>query len=315
MRSMPVHSLITGGTGFLGKYLVRFLEQLGHKVTVLGSRNCDLTERANLLKFTSEKYDYIYHLAAWTKAGDFCLHYPGDQWIINQAINTNVLWYWHTWQSQAILIAMGTSCAYPYADEPLEETMYMQGEPDIDLYTYAMTKRMLYTGLCALHKQFGLEYRYLIPSTLYGPEFEAADRHFVFDLIKKIDAGKYLGEPVILWGTGEQVRELIHVDDALQLIQLAIEGCPNDLLNLGSGQGYTIRQYAEIICEIIGYDPKKIQYDTTKYSGNPKRFFNTTKIKKLFPSFDFRALSEGLKEAIEAYQGRTHENKNNSPVV
>lgn len=300
-------SLVTGGTGFLGRTLVKHLESQDHRVTVMNSRNCDLTERSNLLPFTKEKYDFIYHLAAWTKAGDFCLYHLGEQWIVNQAINTNILWYWQKWQPQATMIAMGTSCAYPYDDVPLVEMQYMKGEPDKHLYTYAMTKRMLYAGLCALHQQFGLQYRYLIPSTLYGPDFAHEDTHFIFDLIKKIDAGVHKGEPVVLWGTGEQIRELIYIDDAVKLIQLAVGGCPNELLNLGSGQGYSIRQYAEEICAIIGYDPKKIQYDTTKYSGNPRRIFNTDKIKKFFPSFAFRPLSDGLKETIDAYQKRLYE--------
>ena len=83
----------------------------------------------------------------------------------NQLINTNVLWYWRELQPQATLIAMGTSCAYPPELEMSEEH-YLVGEPDPDLYTYAMTKRMLYQGLWALQEQFGMSYRYLVPSTL-----------------------------------------------------------------------------------------------------------------------------------------------------
>jgi GDP-L-fucose synthase len=291
--------LVTGGTGFLGRHLVPDLERSGAKVTIINSRNCDLREKHNLLQFKDEKFDRIYHLAAWTKAGDFCLHHKGEQWIINQQINTNVLWFWHEYQRQAVMIAMGTGCAYP-PELVLREENYMVGEPDRDLYTYAMTKRMLYTGLLALNHQFGMQFRHLIPSTLFGPQFEREDTHFIFDLIKKIVAGKRKGVPVALWGTGSQIRELIYIDDAVKLINLATEHCPNDLLNLGSGIGHTIREYAEMICEIVDYDPAKIQYDTTKFQGVSKKVFDTTKIKRLF-KFEFTPIREGLKKTIEYY--------------
>ena len=97
------------------------------------------------------------------------------------------------------MISMGTGCAYPPELE-LKEENYLVGEPDHDLYTYAMTKRMLYVGQIALNHQFGMQYRHLMPSTLFGTKFDREDSHFIFDLIKKIVAGKTKGTPVELWG-------------------------------------------------------------------------------------------------------------------
>ena len=123
--------LVTGGTGFLGRHLVPDLQRQGAEVTIINSRNCNLVEKQNLLQFKDTKFDRIYHLAAWTKAGDFCLYHKGEQWIINQQINTNVLWFWREHQPQAVMIAMGTGCAYPPELE-LKEENYMVGEPDGD---------------------------------------------------------------------------------------------------------------------------------------------------------------------------------------
>ena len=108
--------------------------------------------------------------------------------------------------------------------------------------------------------------------------------------------------PVSLWGTGSQVRELIYINDAVKLINLAVEHCPNDLLNMGSGIGHSIREYAEMICEIVGYDPARIIYDTTKWSGVSKKVFNTDKINVLFPDFKFTDIRVALAETIRYYQ-------------
>jgi len=167
--------LITGATGFLGSTLCDRLERDGHTLVRLGSRNCDLTQPDSLDRFNDLRYDQIFHLAAWTQAGDFCLRHPGEQWIINQQINTNVLAWWQRHQPQAKLIAMGTSCAYAPELELVEEN-YLTGLPIDSLFTYAMTKRMLYAGMLALHKQFGLSYLCLVPSTLYGPGYHTDGR-------------------------------------------------------------------------------------------------------------------------------------------
>ena len=126
---------ITGATGFLGTSLVTALErQRGHTVVKLSTANCNLTDANALGAFPHPRYDVIYHLAAWTRAGDFCLRHPGEQWIINQQINTNVLAWWQSRQPQAKLISIGTSCAYA-PDMPLVEENYLVGMPIASLFT------------------------------------------------------------------------------------------------------------------------------------------------------------------------------------
>jgi GDP-L-fucose synthase len=294
-----MHILVTGGTGFLGTALCARLEQRGHTLVKINSRNCDLTQAQSLDQFNDQTFDRIFHLAAWTQAGDFCLTHSGEQWIINQRLNTNVLAWWQARQPQAKLICMGTSCAYAPEAELIEEN-YMLGDPIESLYTYAMTKRMLYAGLLALHKQYQLRYFCAVPSTLFGPGYHTDGRqmHFIFDLIRKILRGKNLGEPVVLWGDGHQKRELVYVEDFVSDLLKLVDTHDNDLVNIGNGEEFSIRHYAEIICRIVGYDFGKIQFDATKYVGVKSKRLSTKKLQGMIGPLQRTPLEEGLRQTI-----------------
>lgn len=292
--------LVTGATGFLGTALCSALEARGHALTRVSTRNCDLTRADSLSPFDGQEYHQIYHLAAWTQAGDFCLHHQGEQWIINQQINTNVLAWWQSRQPRAKLICMGSSCAYD-PDQEHVESKYLVGLPIDSLFAYAMTKRMLYTGLLALHRQFGLTYLCLVPSTLYGPGYHTDGRqmHFIFDLIRKIIRGKLYGEPVVLWGDGLQSREVMFRDDFVAIARDLVDIAKNDLVNVGAGQEHTIRHYAELICRKVGYDYSDVQFDTSRYVGARSKCLGVGKLKTIAPVFSLTPLEAGVERTLE----------------
>jgi GDP-L-fucose synthase len=298
--------LVTGGTGFLGTALVRRLRADGHAVTALGSRDADLTQSEPLAACSGERFDVIYHLAAWTQAGDFCLRHSGEQWIKNQQINTHVLAWWQRYQPQAKLVAMGTSCSYA-PELPLVEEEYLNGSPIESLYTYAMTKRMLLVGLRALAAQFGLQYLYLVPSTLYGPGYHTDGRqmHFIFDLIRKLLAAQVGDPPAVLWGDGHQRRELTYVDDFVDATVRLASTVENDIVNVGSGEEHSIRAFASAICELIGYDPTLIRYDTSKYVGARSKVLDVSKLACLLPQRRVTSLREGLRATIDWFRAAT----------
>lgn len=291
---------VTGASGFLGTALCARLAADGHSLVRPSSRECDLTSPDGLRAFSADRFDRIYHLAAWTQAGDFCLHHPGEQWIINSQINTNVLAWWQTSQPQAKLVCMGTSCSYD-PDLPLVEENYMVGTPIESLYTYAMTKRMLYAGLLALEKQFGLRYLHLVPSTLYGPGYHADGRqmHFIFDLIRKILRGHCYDEPVVLWGDGHQRRELILIDDFVDIAVRLDERVENRTFNVGAPDDHSIRDFARMICDEVGYPFDQIQFDTTRYVGATSKSLDTTRLRGELPGRALTPLSAGLAKTIE----------------
>ena len=292
--------LITGASGFLGKFLHKKLKDLGNEVIGINSKTNDLTKENSLDEFNNIKFDKIFHLAAWTQAGDFCLRHPAEQWIINQKMNTNILSWWHKFQPRAKMIAMGTSCSYD-PDLPHSEENYLKGKPIDSLFTYAMTKRMLLTGLMALNKQYGLNYLYLIPSTLYGPEYHLDGRqmHFVFDLMRKIIRGSLYDDKVSLWGDGFQKRELVHVDDFIDIMLKLVESQSNTLINIGSGKDFSIREFASKISKIVDYDKDKIFYDTSKYVGAKSKILIVDKLKKIILDLKMKSLDEGLENTVK----------------
>lgn len=296
---------VTGGSGFLGASLVSKLKADGVECHAPSSHECDLLINGSLEAVANGRYDQIIHLAAWTQAGRFCLDYPCEQWIRNQHINTNVLDWWVNRQPQAKFVFMGTSCAYS-PDLPHQESNYLVGEPTDSLYTYAMTKRMLYQGALAAQNQFGLEWLCLVPSTLYGPSYHTDGRqmHFIFDLIRKILRAKHCAEEAILWGDGYQRRELVYTDDFISAFQMLAKTQKNSLINIGGGTDYTIREFAQIICDIADCPYDVVRYDETEYVGAKSKKLIVTKLHNLLPDFEKNSvpISRGISNVVDWFE-------------
>lgn len=260
---------VTGGRGFLGRTVLSAFRAAGYQVVAPSSDECDLTNPSELLRYTAP-YDLILHLAAWTQAGDFCLRHPGEQWIINQLINTNVLAWWKQRQPQAKAVLIGTSCAYD-PNLPLVEENYLKGEPIESLYVYAMTKRMLEIGADAFERQFGLNHMTLVPGTLCGPYYHEDGRqmHFIYDLARKIQAAKASGGVAKLWGDGYQRREVLLVDDFVGAMLMLVQEkrAWGKIINVASGVDHTIREFAAVLCQMVGLREKAVEFDATKYVG------------------------------------------------
>jgi GDP-L-fucose synthase len=298
-----MRAFITGGGGFLGRTLVPRLKKEGWTVEAPNSRECDLN-RAEALQSRKEKYDWIFHLAAWTQAGDFCLFHSGEQWVTNQRINTNVLAWWQGSQPQARAVLIGTSCAYDPA-LPLKEENYLRGEPTPSLYTYAMTKRMLLVGARALGKQYGLASVTFVPSTLCGPYYHEDGRqmHFIYDVVRKIREAGRTGQPAVLWGDGTQRREVIHVEDFVGgMLSLLSAASPEaSVFNLGAGKDYEIREFAMECCRLLGVDSSLVQWDTTKYVGARAKCLDTSLVQGRFSFWRARPLHDCLQDVIQAF--------------
>lgn len=292
-------SLVTGASGFIGRHLVDDLRKKGHDVFPVDSVGAPMLAPSGLAKFEREKFDRIYHLAAYTRAGDFCSKFPGDQWVVNQQINTNMISWWKEKQSQAHLIALGTSVSYS-PEVKLTESNYMSGEPIDRFYSYAMTKRMLLSGLRAMQSQYKLNFSYGVPSTVYGPAYHTDGRqmHFIYDIIFKILNGVVDGKPVVLFGDGHQKRELIFISDFLRALDIITVQKPNEVVNIGSGVEHSIRDFAKCVCEILEYDFGKIKFDETQYVGAKSKVFDIEKLQGAGFKMQI-GLKDGLQQTVQ----------------
>lgn len=306
-EKISMNIFVTGATGFLGQFLVKALKNQGHHVVGIGSKDCDLTSSDSLKTYNHISFDQIYHLACWVQAGDFHLYHSGDIWTKNQLINTHVLSWWKNHQPQAKLIATGTSCSYD-PEMALVEDNYLVGTPLSSLFPYAMTKRMLLIGLEALNKQYEMNYLYLVPSTLYGPGYHTDQRqlHFIFDLMRKIYRAKMQDIPAVLWGDGHQKRELIHAEDFVNYTLHLAKTKSNQVINIGAGKEYSIREFARMICQAIDYDFEKIQYDTSKFVGAKSKCLDIQKLKAYCPETQTTPLEKGLKDTMQWFEAHQH---------
>jgi len=293
--------LITGGSGFLGKHLTSMLKKINskHQIVSISSSDIDLRISGALHKLNDIKFDKIYHLAAWTQAGDFSLYHSAEQWINNQLINSNFLNWWKENQRQSKIISIGTSCSYEEGSN-LDEKDYLNGQPLKSLYAYGMTKRMLLIGQQTLAKQFGLKHLTFVPSTLYGPgyEIDGKNSHFIFDIILKILRAKKYNTKVELWGDGCQKREIVHVFDFINQMLILEKNCENEVVNIGAGKEFEIRHFTKIICDIVGYQYEKIIFNKKKFTGVKSKKLSIKKLKKLIPNYVSISLRDGLLETI-----------------
>ena len=287
--------LITGSEGFLGKHLVKHFVAKGYFVYEAHKRNFDKLEKY----FFFPKLDYIIHCAVKTEAGSYCKEKCGEQFLINTDITQKILTFWKNIQPQAKFITFGSSCGYDPELIKIEDN-YLNGDCEPGYETYGMIKRYLLQGLKALNQQYGMEYSYLIPSLIYGPGFILDDKHFIYDLIRKLIKANQTQEIPIFWGDGNQRRELIYIDDAINIIEQSLTW-KEKIINLSPGFDYSIKQYIGIIQRIIGYEGE-INWDKTAFVGaQSKHLWNT-----YLTDYKFIPPTTGLKNTIEYYLENEH---------
>ena len=310
--------LITGGTGFLGRHLVREFRKAHYTdVVAVGSRDFDLREEAEVIRmFETIAPQIVIHLAARVGGIGANREHPAEFFYDN--IRMGIYTLHHAWRFGCEkFVAIGTVCAYPkFTPVPFKEDDLWNGYPEETNAPYGLAKKMLLVQAQAYRQQYDFNAIYLLPVNLYGPEdnFDLESSHVIPALIRKFLEAVENHEPeVVVWGTGKASREFLYVEDAARAIRLATERYNEpDPVNIGSGFEIPIRELVNIIAELTGFKGQ-IRWDTSKPDGQPRRRLDTT---RAMEAFGFKAqidFYEGLKRTIEWY--KKHRSIINSPTL
>jgi GDP-L-fucose synthase len=301
-----VNVLVTGGGGFLGSHLVERLRADGADVFVARRRDYDLTHEAEVARlFADAQPQTVIHLAAEVGGIGANRANPGRYWYANLMMGAHVIE-----QSRlaglAKLVLAGTICAYPkFAPVPFKEDDLWNGYPEETNAPYGVAKKALLVGAQSYRDQYGLNAIYLLPVNLYGPRdnFNLETSHVIPALIRKMVDAQERGEhEVVLWGTGEPTREFLFVDDCVDGILLATERYDGaEPVNLGTGEEIRIRDLAELIGELTGFEGELV-WDTTKPDGQPRRKLDTTRAEEQFGFHASTGLRDGLTRTIHWYR-------------
>ncbi|TET88190.1 MAG: GDP-L-fucose synthase [Dehalococcoidia bacterium] len=299
--------LVTGGAGFLGKHVVKKLEEGGCKeIFVPRSKDYNLVAMEAVKRLYQEaKPDIVIHLAARVGGIGANMKQPGSFFYENLMMGVQMMEQGRLFGVEKF-VAIGTICAYPkFTPVPFKEEDLWSGYPEETNAPYGLAKKMFLVQSQAYRRQYGFNSIYLLPVNLYGPEdnFDPDFSHVIPALIKKVFDARGKGErSIVVWGSGNPTREFLYVEDAAEGIVLATEKYNKaDPINLGAGFEISIRDLAGLICELAGFEGK-IEWDVSKPDGQPRRCLDTSKAKEEF-GFEARTdFREGLKRTIEWYK-------------
>ena len=298
--------LLTGGDGFLGKFVQRELLENGVReedIRIPHHVENDLRVWENCAEATTG-VDLVIHLAASVGGIGFNQRNPGILFYDNMIMGAHLM---EAARRNGVekFIQIGTVCAYPkFTPVPFKEDNLWEGYPEETNAPYGIAKKTLLVQAQAYREQYGLNSIYLLPVNLYGPRdnFHPEYSHVIPALIRKmVEAKRDKALEVVVWGTGKASREFLYVEDAAEGILLATELYNKpDPVNLGTGREITIRELVKLIAELTDYK-EEIIWDTSKPDGQPKRSLDTTRGMEEFGFEAKVSLEEGLRNTIDWY--------------
>lgn len=298
---------VTGGSGFLGSFVVEQLQKTGAKnIDVPRKRDYNLVELEAVKQLLSDKQpDMVIHLAASVGGIGANLLHQAEFFYENLLMGVQLLH--ESWKHDVKkFVAIGTVCAYPkFAPIPFKEEDLWSGYPEETNAPYGLAKKMMLVQSQIYRSQYNFNSVFLLPVNLYGPRdnFDLETSHVIPALIRKcVEARENKVPYITAWGDGSPTREFLYVEDAAEGIILAAEQLnSSEPVNLGSHYEISIQELVETIAELTNY-AGDILWDTSKPNGQPRRKLDVTKAKNLFGFEAKTTFREGLKTTIEWFE-------------
>lgn len=296
---------VAGHRGMVGSAIVRCLRARGYRNIITADRAAlDLID-AHAVKrfFETQRIAYVFLAAA--KVGGIHANnsYRGQFIYENLMIEANIIEAARTTGVERLLF-LGSSCIYPRdCPQPIREEYLLTGPLEQTNEPYAIAK-IAGIKLCeSYNRQYGTQYVSVMPTNLYGPgdNYDLQTSHVLPALVRKTHEAKLRGDPeLVVWGSGTPRRELLHVDDMASACVFVMEsGLTEGLFNVGVGEDVTIRELAERIMRIVGYDGRVV-FDATKPDGTPRKLLSVDRLQQL----GWRArisLDDGIRRAYDSF--------------
>lgn len=310
MTDLNQRIFVAGHRGMVGSAIVRRLEAMGYTDIVTAGRDTlNLLDQAAVQRFFQEqRIDQVYLAAA--KVGGIHANntYPAEFIYENLMIEANIVHAAHTTGVQKLLF-LGSSCIYPkYADQPIREDSLLTGVLEETNEPYAIAK-IAGIKLCeSYNRQYGRDYRSVMPTNLYGPHdnYHPENSHVIPALLRRFHEATARGdEEVVIWGSGKPMREFLHVDDmaaaSVHVMNLDDETYQANTqpmlshINVGTGRDCTIRELAETVAKVTEFQGKLV-FDASKPDGTPRKLMDVSRLKSLGWEATI-GLEDGLRDA------------------
>ena len=305
MMEIEAKIYVAGHRGMVGSSIVRHLEAQDYKnIIKKTSAELDLRRQADVEAFfEAEKPDYVFLAAA--KVGGIIANntQPADFMYENMILEMNVIKAAFE-NNVKKLMFLGSSCIYPrLGPQPMPESCLLTGPLEQTNEAYALAKISGLKYCEYLNRQYGTDYISAMPTNLYGPNdnYHPQHSHVLPALIRRFHESKQAESPeVVVWGTGSPLREFLYVDDlADACVYLMNTYSGNETVNVGTGKELSIKELAETVKRVVGYEGK-LTFDATKPDGTPRKLLDVSKLEKLGWKYKVE-LEEGISLAYEDF--------------
>ena len=302
---------LAGHRGMVGSAILRELSKYDNDIVTVSREEVDLRNQFAVSEFfKNNDFDQVFLAAAKVGGIHANSHFPADFIYDNLLIQSNVIGTAAAANVKKLLF-LGSSCIYPkFANQPMLEAELLAGKLEATNEPYAIAK-IAGIKLCeSFNRQYGTDFRSLMPTNLYGPgdNFSSVDSHVVPALIRRFHEATLADEDAVeIWGSGRALREFLHVDDLARACILTMGLSKNRYhsvcdpmlshLNVGSGQEYTIEGLATLIAKVVGFKGKLV-FDVSKPDGTPRKLLDSSKLKELGFSPEI-LLEEGLRSSYQ----------------